>query len=100
MALKKYNNLLTYESWFIKYPKDAHIIYLIGLSQKLMDESKNKSDKSNIESTKGLPSYIRDIPYCIWKDPKRVMGNKTNYGREFCCKEHRADKCQWVFNKP
>ena len=47
MSLKKYNNLLTSERWYSKYPKDAHILALFGFYQKLMDDSKKTSHKSN-----------------------------------------------------
>ena len=47
MSLKKYNNLLTSERWYSKYPKDTHILALFGFYQKLMDDSKKTSHKSN-----------------------------------------------------
>ena len=40
MDLKNYNNLLTSGKWSTKYPKDAHILALVGLAQKLADDSK------------------------------------------------------------
>ena len=54
--LKKYNNLLTSGRWSNNDPKDAHILYLVRVSQKLADEPNKSSDKSNTsnrESTKG-----------------------------------------------
>ena len=39
MELKKYNNLLSPGRWYTKDPKDSHIIDLVGMSQKLMDNS-------------------------------------------------------------
>ena len=68
MDLKKYKNLFTSGSWPTKDPKDAHILALVGLSQKLVDDFKRSSEKSktsNRETTKGEPSYIRDLPYWI-----------------------------------
>ena len=32
MTLKKYNNLLTSERWYTKYPKNSQIIYLVGIA--------------------------------------------------------------------
>ena len=46
MALKKYNNLLTSGRWSNKDPKDYHILYLVGVDQKLADDSKKSSDQS------------------------------------------------------
>ena len=37
MALKKYNNLLTSGKWSTKDPKDAQILDLVGVAQKLSD---------------------------------------------------------------
>ena len=59
MALKKYNNLLTSGRWYTKYPNDAQLMDIVGVAQKLADYSKKSSDKSNRESTKGEPSYIK-----------------------------------------
>ena len=53
MALKKYNNLLTSERWPTKDPKDAQILDLVGVAQKIMDDSKKKSENSNRGSTNG-----------------------------------------------
>ena len=53
MALKKYNNLLTPGMWTNKYPKDDHILALVGVPQNLADDSNKSSDKYNRGSTKG-----------------------------------------------
>ena len=58
-ALNKYNNLLTSGRWPNKDPKDAQIPYLVGVSQKIADDSNKsyeKSSTSNRESTKGDPA--------------------------------------------
>ena len=47
MVLKKYSNVLTSGSWSTKYPKDSQILALVGVSQKLMNDSKKISEKSN-----------------------------------------------------
>ena len=70
MALKNYNNLLTSGMWSNKYPKDSHIMALVGVSQKLADNPKKSSEKSNIYPTKGEPAYIRYLPPCILEEPK------------------------------
>ena len=55
MALKKYNNLLTSGRWSTKDPKDAQILDLVGVAQKLSDDLNKSSDKYNRGSTKGEP---------------------------------------------
>ena len=48
--MNKYNNPLDYGRWTTKDPKDtkdAHILVLVVLSKKLMDDSNKSSDKSN-----------------------------------------------------
>ena len=65
MSLKKYNNLLASGSWYNKDLTDDRIIALVGVAQKLADNSKKTPDKSNTynrESTKADPAYIRDPP--------------------------------------
>ena len=52
MALNKYNNLLTSGRWSTKDPKDAHILALVVVAQKLVYDLKKTSDKSNMESKK------------------------------------------------
>ena len=65
MALNKYNNLLTSGRWFAKDPKYSQILVLVGVAQKLMDDSNKKSDKSNRGSNNVEPAYIRYLPYHI-----------------------------------
>ena len=65
IALKKYKNLITSGRWFNKDPKDSQILSLVGVAQKLSENSKKTPDKSNTynrESTKADPAYIRDPP--------------------------------------
>ena len=45
MALKKYNNLITSGSWSTKDPNDDQILSLVGMSQKISDDSKKSSEK-------------------------------------------------------
>ena len=47
MSMNKYNKLLTLGRWSNKYPKDYHILALVGVSQNLSDDSKKSSEKSN-----------------------------------------------------
>ena len=64
MALKKYNNLITSGMWSTRDPKGDHILALVEVAQKLADDSKKSSESSNTskrETTKGEPSYIRDL---------------------------------------
>ena len=70
MALKKYNKLLTSGRWSIKDHKDDQILGLVGVAQKIANDSKKSYDKSNMESTKGDAVYIRDIPPWIMEYPK------------------------------
>ena len=51
--MKKYNNLLTSMRCPNKDPKDAHVLDLLVVDQRFMDESKKTSDKSNREYNKG-----------------------------------------------
>ena len=56
MALKKYNNILTSGRLYNKNPKDYKILDIVGVAQKLADDSNKSSGKSktsNSESTKG-----------------------------------------------
>ena len=55
--MNKYNNLLTYIRWYTKDPKDAEILALVGVAQKLVDDTKKSSDKPN--------SYNKESNYCI-----------------------------------
>ena len=80
MSLKNYNNLLTSGRWSTKDPKDAQILDLVGLDQKIADDSKKLSEKSNTsnrDTTKGEPSYISDLPPWMLEETKGVLGNKT-----------------------
>ena len=84
MDLKKYNKLLASGRWSGKDPKDAHIIYLVGVSKNIADDSNKSSEKSNIsklESTKGETAYIRDIPPWILEEPKGGLVNKNKDGK-------------------
>ena len=44
MALNKYKNLITSVGFSNKYPKDAQILVLLGLAQKISDDSKKSSE--------------------------------------------------------
>ena len=81
MDLKKYNNLITSGRWCTKDPKDAQILTPVVLDQKLVDDSKKTSDKSNRESTKLEPAYIRDLPPLIMEETKGGVGHNTNNGK-------------------
>ena len=70
MSPKKHNNLLPSGRWSIKYPKDAHILVLFGVSQNLADESKKSSDESNRDTTKLYPACIRYLPPWMLEDPR------------------------------
>ena len=77
--LKKYNNQITSGRWSTKYPKDAQTLALVWVDQKISDDSKKSSEKSNtsnIDTTKGEPAYIRDLPTWILEEPKGVVGKK------------------------
>ena len=78
-ALKKYNKILTQERWYTKDYKDAQIISLVLVAEKISHDYKKSSDKSNTsnrENTKGEPAYIRDIPPWMLEEPKGGVGNK------------------------
>ena len=63
--MKKYNNLLTSCRWSNKDPKDAQILSLVVVAQKIAYNSKELSEKSNtfnMESAKGDPTFIMDLP--------------------------------------
>ena len=100
ISMKKYNNLLTPGRRYNKEHKDSQILDLVGVEQKLADDSKKSSEKSNRESTKVEPAYTRDLPPWIPEEPKRGVENKTKEGKEYCWyKEHCAGKGQWVLHK-
>ena len=82
MVLKKYNNVLTSGRWFNKYPKDSKILDLFVVAQKLADDSKVSSEKSNRESKKGFrPTSITPHPGCCkiqkreWESKPRTKNN-------------------------
>ena len=86
MYPKKYYSLLTTWRCYNEYPKDYHILALVGVSPKLADYSKKSSDKSitsNRESNNGDQSYIWDLPPWILEEKKGGVGNKTKYGKEY-----------------
>ena len=84
MSLKKYNNLLTSGSWYNKDLTDDRIIALVGVAQKLADDSKksyDKSNKSNRGSTKGYPAYIREPPPWMLEEKQSRVLNETKDGK-------------------
>ena len=81
MELNKYNNLLNSVRWPKKDPKYDHTLYLGGVSQKLADDSKKSSDRSNTskkESTKGESFYTRGLPLCMLEQTKFGVANKIS----------------------
>ena len=98
MALKTYIYLLTSGRRYNKETKDSHILDLVGVTQKLSDDSKKSSEKfntSNRESNKVDPDYIRDLPTWTLEEPKGGVENKTKDKRRYWwCKEHSSGKCQ------
>ena len=62
MSLKKYNNILASVIWSNKYPKDSQILSLVVFAQNLANDYKNPSENTSMESTKGDPAYVRDLP--------------------------------------
>ena len=79
MALKKYYNILASGRWYNKDHKDDKILSIVGVVQKLADESKKLSERSNtsnMETTKGYPSYIRDILTWIPEGPNGDVAGK------------------------
>ena len=84
MSLNSYNNLFTSERWSNKDPKDSQILSLVGVYQKLSDESKKSSEKSNTsnrESTKGDPAYTMYLTLWILEVPKLGGGNQAKDGK-------------------
>ena len=78
MDLNNYNNILTSWRWSNKDPKDAHILSLVGVAQKISNNPKKPSEKPIRESTKGYPDYIRELPPWILEEPKGGVGHKFN----------------------
>ena len=66
-----------------KYPKDSQILALVGVAQKLADDSNKSSEKSNTnrDTTKGEPAYIRDLPPLILEELKFGVRNKNKDGK-------------------
>ena len=62
LDLNDYNNLFNSGRFSNKDSKDDQILALFGVAQKLADDSKKLSEKSNRGPTKGNTSYIRDLP--------------------------------------
>ena len=60
--MKKCNNLLTSGRWSKKYPKDYHILDIVGVYQKLADISNKSSYKSNRDLINGEQAYITNLP--------------------------------------
>ena len=76
MVLNSYNNLLTSGSWSSKDPKDDPTLALFGMSQKIANDPKKSSDKSNSDPNKVDPDYIRDLLLWMLEYPKFVVVNK------------------------
>ena len=76
MDLKKYNNLLTSGRWSTKDSKYDQILDLVGVAHNIADDSNNVSEKSNRDSTKGGPAYIKDIPPKMLEKPKSGEGGE------------------------
>ena len=84
MYLKNYYNFLTSGRWSTKDPNDAQILALVGVSQKLEDDSKKSSDKSNTsnrETTKREPAYTRDFIPWMLENSKYGVRNKNKDGK-------------------
>ena len=81
MALKKYNTLSTSGRWHTKDTEDDQILALVGVTQKLADNSKKSSEKpntSNRDTTKGEQYYIRELSPWMLEEPKGGVGNKKS----------------------
>ena len=78
MDLKKYEKFLTSDRWSTKDSKYAQVLALVEVSQKLIDDPKKNSEKSNMEYTNLETSYIKDIPYWTMEYMKWGIGHKTN----------------------
>ena len=84
MDLKNHNNLLTSGRWYNKDPKDGQILSLVGVAQKLANNSNNPSEIPSRESTKGYPDYIRNLPSWMLEEPKGGVVQKSNDEKEYC----------------
>ena len=81
---ENYNNLLNSGKWSKKNIKDTQILALVGVSQKIEYDCKKSFEKystSNMESTKGEPAYIRDLPPWMLEEPKDGVLHKTEDGK-------------------
>ena len=71
--LKKYNNLLSLGRWSNKDTKDTQILALVGLDQKLADDSKKSSENpthlTGIKLRKSKPTSGTSQPR-FWKSHK------------------------------
>ena len=83
MDLKKYNKTPNSRRWSNKYPKDAHILALVVLAQKLADDSEKSYDESKRDPTKVEPAYIRYLPLWILEEPKWGVVNKNKDGKDY-----------------
>ena len=97
IALNNYDNLLNSGRWSTKYPKDAQIVAIAGVAQKLAYDSNKSSEKSNTsnrETTKGDPAYTRDLS--PWTMKETNGGVKKNKDRKeyWWLKKHRTGKGQ------
>ena len=65
MDLKKYNNLLTSGRWSTNDTNDDKILALLGVAQNIAYDSNKSTDKSNtsnMDTTKGESDYTKDLP--------------------------------------
>ena len=83
LALNKYENIFTSGRLYNKDPKDAHTISLVGVAQKLPNDSKKTSESPSSKSTKGDPVYVRDLPPWMMEKLKLGVGHKFNDDKEY-----------------
>ena len=84
MSLEKHNKLITSGRWYKKDNKDNNILALLGVDQKVADDSNKRSEKSNTsirEYTKVDPAYTMDLPPRIPEKTKGGVVNKTKDGK-------------------
>ena len=79
-ALNRNNNFLKYWRWSTKYPNYTHNLVLVVVDNKIVEDFKKTSEKSNMDSTKLESDYIRDIKSWMLKDSKGGVGNNFNDG--------------------
>ena len=68
------------------------------MDQKISDDSKKSSEKSNtsnIDTTKGEPAYIRDLPTWILEEPKGVVGKKRIENNTGGASNTALEKASW-----